>query len=178
MKVDIMNYNDMLERLKMLDEEAYLRFGNDNKYQLFIAGGSGLAMLRVIPRATHDIDAIYASPELVGLIEKYDINCRVQTFEELFPYNYQTRLKRLDIPTRVIEYYVVSLEDTVIAKLFAGRRQDIMDITSPELISSLDWEKLIRISGDREELMKNWPNEYRYNTFLYHLEKYIEEYRK
>ena len=62
-----------------LDEEASLRFENDERFHLVIVGGGALVLIECLTRATHDIDALNASNKIKGLLEKYDINCAVQT---------------------------------------------------------------------------------------------------
>ena len=75
-----LTHDEMMERLKRLDEEADLTFEGNNRYHIIIAGGSALVLQRYRDTATHDIDAIYSSHELFPLLEKYDINTRVSTF--------------------------------------------------------------------------------------------------
>ena len=67
---------DLLERLNRLDEDADLLLDSDDdrRFRLVIAGGSALILLETITRATHDIDALDVSPEIVSLLRKYDIN--------------------------------------------------------------------------------------------------------
>ena len=86
---------DLLERLARLDEEADLLFDDDRRFRMVIVGGSALILLETITRATHDIDALDVSPEIADLLEKYDINTRVGTFINNFPYNYDERLEYL-----------------------------------------------------------------------------------
>lgn len=175
----MLQYSDLLDTLKKLDEEVSLLYGDKQEsFELYIAGGSGLALLNVIDRGTHDIDAIYASIDILDLLEKYDINCRIQTYEDLFPYNYQNRLQRLDIPFRKMKYYVVSLEDIIISKLFAARNTDIQDITNPGVLSSINRERLKNIVTDPDEIMPDFPNEHRYAFFMQNYKDYIEEYKK
>ena len=64
---------DLLERLARLDEDADLLFDDDRRFRMVIVGGSALILLETITRATHDIDALDVSPEIVDLLEKYDI---------------------------------------------------------------------------------------------------------
>lgn len=90
--MDGFNREDLLLRLERLDEDAFLLFDNDSRFKMVIVGGSALILLETITRATLDIDALDASPEIVDLLEKYDINMRVGTFVNNFPYNYDDRL--------------------------------------------------------------------------------------
>ncbi len=85
--------DDLLERLTRLDEDADLLFDDDRRFRMVIVGGSALILLETITRATRDIDALEVSSEIVGLLEKYDINTRVTSFMHNFPYNYVQELK-------------------------------------------------------------------------------------
>ena len=67
---------DLLERLARLDEDVDLLFDDDRQFKMVIVGGSALILLETITRATLDIDALDVSPEIVDLLEKYDINTR------------------------------------------------------------------------------------------------------
>jgi len=69
--------DELLSRLWRLDEDAELTFEPDNRYHLVIVGGGALILHQYIPRATSDVDAISVSPQLLTLLEKYNINCRL-----------------------------------------------------------------------------------------------------
>ena len=69
-------------------------------YKMIVVGGSGLILLGTISRATRDIDAIDASPEIQHLLAKYDANLRVSTYINNFPYNFEDRLVLLPVGGR------------------------------------------------------------------------------
>lgn len=158
--------DELIQRLKDLDEEASLLFDNVERLHLIIVGGGALVLMEVIPRGTHDIDVIDASSFLQGIMEKYDINTRVQTFINNFPYNYEDRIRRLDIDGKIIDFFTASLEDIVIAKLYSHRDIDYMDITSPDVVNQLDWDLLRRLATADDEARSSALNEYRYKEFL------------
>ena len=91
---------ELLDRLLRLDEEAELLFDDDRRFRMVIVGGSALILLETITRATHDVDALDVSPEIVNLLEKYDINTRVASFINNFPYTYDDRLVPLPLHSR------------------------------------------------------------------------------
>lgn len=161
-----MQREELIQRLKDLDEEANLLFDHIERLHLIIVGGGALVLMDVIPRGTHDIDAIDASRDLHGLMEKYDINTRVQTFINNFPYNYEDRIRRLDIDGKIIDFFTASLEDIVIAKLYSHRDTDRMDITSPEVIDQLDWDLLHHLATADDEARSSALNERSYKEFL------------
>lgn len=168
---------DLLYRLARLDEDAALIFGDDRKFRLVIVGGSALILLETITRATLDIDALDASPELVQLLEKYDINMRVGTFVNNFPYNYDERLVPVPVGGQCIDFYTASLEDIVIAKLYAGRDKDIQDITDERVLKNIDWEKLEHLANAEDEARASALNQFRYDEFLDLYKNYAERWR-
>ena len=167
-----MQYEELLMRLSRLDEDASLMFDEDKRFRMVIVGGSGLILLETITRATMDIDALGVSKELAGLLERYDINCRVGTFINNFPYNYEDRLHKVKLKGKKIDFYTASLEDIVIAKLFSNRDTDRRDITDPAVLRALDWEKLEEIVSDEEEIKNNALNERNYLDFLVNYSEY------
>lgn len=168
---------DLLDRLTLLDEEASLLFDDDSRFHLVIVGGSGLVLLETITRSTHDIDALDLSHELLDLLEKYDINCRVQTYINNYPYNYEDRLVPIPISGKKIDFYTASLEDIVVAKLYSMRPVDRQDIISPEVVSSVDWDRLAHLALSEDEARASALNERRYKDFLADYEEYVKRYR-
>ena len=166
--------DDLMKRLERLDEDAYLLYPGEERFRLVIVGGSALILLEVISRSTLDIDAIHASREILGLLERYDINCDVQTYINNFPYNYEDRLK---IRGKKIDFFTASLEDTVIAKLFSYRDTDRQDIIKDTVVQALDWDLLDRIVRSDEEVRLNAMNDRNFQDFLFNYEEYVRRYR-
>ena len=172
-----MQYADLYERLKRLDEDAALLYDDAKRLRLTIVGGSALILLEVISRATLDVDALEASPELLKLMERYDINCRVQTYINNFPYNFEDRLKKVPIEGKKIDFYTASLEDIVIAKLFSEREVDRQDIISEKVLQNLDWNRLEHLAMAEDELKASVLNEKNYAEFSVNYEEYVRRYR-
>jgi len=168
---------DMIERLLKLDEEANLLFEGEERFRLVIVGGGALVLMECLSRATHDIDALNASGKIRELLEKYDINCDVQTYVNNFPYNYEDRLIKLDIESKRINFFIASLEDIVIAKLFSYRYTDIADIESETVLKRLDWAKLYALVENDDEIKRNALNERCYQDFRYNYENYVRRCR-
>jgi len=168
--------DELLTRLKRLDEDAELLYGKDVRFHLVIVGGGALILQEYLSRATHDIDALSSSKELHRLMEKYDINGRVQTYINNFPYNYEDRLVLL-FQGEAIDFFTASLEDIVIAKLYSYRDTDLLDIESPEILKFLNWELLEHLATDDNEAHASALNESNYAQFRCAYEKYVEEYR-
>lgn len=169
--------DDLLNRLTRLDEDASLLFPDSCRFRLVIVGGSALVLLEVLTRATHDIDALDASTEIRGLLEQYDINCRVQTYINNFPYNYEDRLKPLPIHGQKIDFYTASLEDIVIAKLFSSRQTDQKDIENEEVLRTLDWRMLEHLANDDSEVKANALNDRNYADFKANYDEYVRRFR-
>ena len=169
--------DDLLERLDRLDEDAYLLYPGEERFRLVIVGGSALILLEVISRSTLDFDAIHASREIRGLLERYDINCDVQTYINNFPYNYEDRIKPLPLQGKKIDFFTASLEDIVIAKLFSNRDTDRQDIIKDTVLNALDWDLLDQIARSDEEVKLNALNDRNYKDFLFNYEEYVRRYR-
>ena len=168
---------DLMERLMRLDEDASLLFPDDCRFHLIIVGGSALILLEVISRATHDIDALDASGEIRGLLERYDINCRVQTYINNFPYNYEDRLQPIPLQGRKIDFFTASLEDIVIAKLYSFRDSDQRDIESEEVRKALDWALLEQLATEPDEARASSLNERNYRDFKQNYDEYVRRFR-
>ena len=169
--------DDLLDRLARLDVDAVLLFDDDRRFRLVIVGGSALILLETITRATHDIDALDASAELTELLEKYDINTRVASFINNFPYNYDERLKPLRLDGKRIDFFTASLEDIVIAKLYSARPTDRQDVIAPEVLRNINWELLDKLATAEDEAMASALNEFCYREFRDTYEEYARRYR-
>lgn len=167
----------LLERLLRLDEDVDLIFPPGKRFHLVIVGGSALILLEAISRATLDIDALDASAELRGLLEKYDINCRVMTYVNNFPYNYEDRLVPLPIQGRRIDFFTASLEDIVVAKLYSDRDTDRQDVISTDVLAMLDWDKLEHLATDEDEAKASALNDRSYRQFRANYDEYAKRYR-
>lgn len=171
-----MDQRDILERLDRLDMEAFTTIDTPHMYRMVIVGGSGLVLLDIISRATQDIDALEASPDIRHLLAKYDANLRVSSYINNFPYNFEDRLVPLSVGGRKIHFYTCSLEDIVIAKLYSSREVDRQDIVSENVLKNLDWEKLEHLALDENEAKASALNEQRYRDFLYDYTEYVRRY--
>ena len=169
--------NDLIERLKRVDEDASLLYDDDRRFRMVIVGGGALILLETISRATQDIDVLDASVEIRGLLEKYDINCNVQTYINNFPYNYEDRLVPLSIESRKIDFFCASLEDIVIAKLHSIRPTDRQDILDPNVIRLLDWDLLERLAKDKDEAKASALNDRNHTEFLIDYDEYVRRCR-
>ena len=172
-----MRKTELLERLAHLDEEAALLFDDDRRFQLVIAGGGALILLETITRATEDIDALEASSAIRPLLAKYDINLDVNAYINNFAYNYEDRLVPLLAPGKKIDFYTVSLEDIVVAKLFSRRDSDRQDLADAHVWKALDWNRLERLATDEHEVRQSVMNDRQYSDFLANYEEYVRRYR-
>lgn len=171
-----MNQQNILERLDKLDMEAFTTINTPHLYKMIIVGGSGLVLLGMISRATQDIDALEASPEIRHLLAKYDANLRVSTYINNFPYNFEDRLVLLPVGGRKIKFYSCSLEDIVVAKLYSSRDTDRQDLISENVLKNLDWDRLKHLALDENEARASALNERRYRDFLYDYQEYAGRY--
>ena len=130
--------------MMLFDEEAYLKSKDRSKRLVCcFAGGAALMLLNFMDRRTRDGDVIYySSPELLEYMHKYNFNPNVITYASEFPDNYLDRIEKIDLDTKIIDFYVLSLEDLVVSKLYGGRAHDLSDIRNEHIIKAIDWDKL------------------------------------
>lgn len=169
-------YEDLIERLKRLDEDASLTLQDDNTYECVIVGGGALILMGFISRATQDIDVIHFTPaELLRLMSKYDINANVSAHLDCFPEDYYKRAKQIEIPTQKIVFYTLSLEDLVISKLNSYRDKDIKDISEPRVLKDLNWNTLDQLAQEMEESL---ISERLRSEFKHNYTEYVRRYRQ
>ena len=60
---------------------------------------------------------------------------------------------KLNLGTKVIDYYTLSLEDVVISKIAAGREKDIEDINNKNVVKAINWELLGQLANTVREGM-------------------------
>lgn len=122
--------NDLLERCLKLDRALFFQANQkgisiDRKISIVIAGSSSLILNKVNITSTIDIDILRISDWLdKELLEQFDMNTRVQCTEDCLPYNWEDRIKPLELNTKVIQYYLLSIEDAVCSKIAAYREKD------------------------------------------------------
>ena len=176
-ELNTLQYEDLIERLKRLDEDASLLDDSDERLYIVIVGGGALILQKIISRATHDIDAISVSPVLMTLLKKYDINCRVNAYINSFPYNFEDRLKKLPVNGKKIDFYTASLEDLVIAKLHSYRDTDLHDVEAESVRAAIDWSVLENLALSEDESKASSLSERSHNEFLYAYHGYVQKFR-
>lgn len=172
-----MDKKELIEKLLLIDEESSYVLPVGERVDVTIVGGSSLILHGCLVRATMDIDVIDTYyPILNPIMEKHDMNCRSNAFCDCIAENYFQRLTKLELETKVINYFLMSLEDMVIMKLFSDRKKDLDDIMAPEVLNKLDWDLLDQIieSGEAD----NTFNERKYKWFLEKYKVYKEERKK
>ena len=172
-----LQYDDLVMRLKRLDEDASLIDHSEDRLHLVIVGGGALILQRFAERATSDIDALYVSPILMELLQKYDINTRVNAYIDSFPYNFEDRLKKLPIDGNKIDFFAASLEDVVIAKLHSNRNKDMQDIQSSTILQNINWNILEKLALAENESQASSFSRLRHNEFLHAYHKYVQEFK-
>lgn len=172
-----MNKQELISKLIAMDDEISMIFPNEDKINVTIVGGGALILQGYLNRITLDIDLVdIYYPILNPIFEKYDVNCRSNAFADCLAENYESRLKQVDIKTKIVDYYTLSLEDLVIMKLFSSRGKDHDDIRAKDVLNNLNWVKLEQIISSGE--VDNSFNERRYKEFLSRYEEYVKECKK
>ena len=146
----------------------------DRMFYLVLAGGGALMLLGYLSRVTDDMDALKCSPELLALMEKYDINNRVAgPYGDHFPYNWEDRLVPLDVETTVVKCYAASLEDIVASKLCSERPEDGFDVRRPQIVAAINWD-LLETAAKEMELSQ--LNRRRHQDFLRNYKSFRKEF--
>ena len=170
-----MERNEVLEKLKELDKKVYRLYGDKQRISMVIVGGSAFLLGSYFLRSTLDID-LYGMPHISqSLLDEFDMNTNVNAYSMMEPYNYQDRLVKIDIDTKVIDYYRFSLEDLVVMKLASNRGRDVKDIIEPDVLSSINWELLEKIVYEECD---NSFNDVAYKELIRKFEEYKKEYKK
>lgn len=169
-----MNKQELISKLKKLDEEISMVIPSDEKIIITIVGGGALILQGFLNRITLDIDIIDVySNVLYPILEKYDVNCRSNAFIDCVAEFYYKRLVKIDIETKVVDYYSLSLEDIVIMKLHSSRKKDYVDIRTDEVIKNINWNLLEDIISSGEADVSF--NSRRYKEFLDRYNEYKKE---
>lgn len=157
------------EVLKTIDEEAELVLGVPARpYRVVIVGGSAFMLNGLTRRqTTHDIDVLEAALKLKPILARYRmVNSAVSAYLDTLPYNFEDRLVKLPVKGKVVEFLSPSLEDLAVMKLYAWRPNDQADLTSPEVIASMDWDLLDKLVNDPDEAAASVLSERRYQEML------------
>lgn len=168
-----MNRQEILDRLIQIDKDMALLDTTPDTYTCVIVGGSALVLMQKIYRSTHDIDSINASDEIKPLLESYNINMNVRAHCTNFPDSYLQRIVVVDIPTKKVKFYTVSLEDLVVSKLCAMRDKDVEDIETESVYSDLNWELLDELV---DEVCYGMLSDYDVAMLREHYKNYKEKY--
>ena len=172
---ELMDKEGLIKKLLEADQEIALSHPNNRPINVVIGGGSVLIIQDLVDRQTIDIDVLGFYTDVEDVFNKHSINSRMNTFVDTQAENYLDRLIPLELNTKVIHYYLLSLEDLVIMKLFSGREKDYNDISSPNVIRNLNWDLLDKIIEDGE--VDNSFNERRYKIFLDNYDRYKDKYK-
>lgn len=141
------------------------------KIKIIIAGSSSLILNKVNIMATIDIDILRITDLLdPSLLDEFDMNTRVQCTEDCLPYNWEDRIKPLNLNTKVIQYYLLSIEDAVCSKNAAYREKDKNHLMVENLANQIDWKQLKLCAEEMEWSSLNHKNfqwfVHRYNQFV------------
>lgn len=171
-----MEKKELLEKLLLADEEISMLYHSDEKIRVIIVGGSSFIIKGIIKRQTPDIDTMGLYRQLEPIFNKYEINSNANAYSDNLPYNYEDRLEKVELDTKIVEYFTPSLEDMVIMKLFSSRSKDSKDVENPNVLSQIDWDKLDSLVSS-DELDYSFDKE-RLNIFKHNYENYVKKYKK
>lgn len=163
------------EKLLQADKNIALEFPGE-RFEVFIVGGAALMLLGHNDKMTNDIDVLYISDKKIcSILFEGEINQRVTCTTDSFSTEYDKRATKLDLgQTRAIDFYILSFEDIVSSKLYAGRNKDMQDLNHPNVFKLINWDVLDEIIYS--EMKMDAMNERRWKDLVYTYEKYKEGY--
>ena len=141
------------ELLLEIDEEVELEIGLGKRYSVVIVGGAAFMLANLTGRhATRDVDVLRADEAIQGVLARHrQLNTQVQVYADRLPKGFEGRLVRIPVKTAAVDFFRPSAEDLAVMKLYSWRKQDQIDLTSPELLAELDLELLDRLVHDENE---------------------------
>lgn len=139
--------NELLKRFRRFDDELFL-YALENDIQgirlrIEIVGSSCLLLNEINIPATEDIDIVrmdrYVDP---SILYKYDMNTRAAGIENYLPYNYRDRMIKFNMETKIVDFYYLSLEEVIVAKIVAAREKDDDHLKAKNIAEKIHWPTL------------------------------------
>lgn len=169
----------LVELLLSIDEEATLLLNETNsyRYSVVIVGGSAFMLNELTNRpATHDIDVLAYHDDLREVLSKYRaVNSAVSAYIDQIPYNFESRLTKLELPTSTVDFYTPSVEDLAIMKLYGWRPNDQQDLESPQVLEKIDWKQMDYLVYDSDEACASALSPRRYREMIATYENYARK---
>lgn len=134
-------------------------------------------------QVTKDVDVLEVENTIREfLVSDGDFNTHCSTFARCLPYNYEDRLVKMELDTYIIDVFVPSIEDITVMKLYRWEKPDVVDLTSPEFLSQLNWDLLDHlITSDNEAIASRIAELTRDNEFksmLFNYDEYKRTWKK
>ena len=164
------------ELLLEIDEEVELEVGLGKRHSVVIVGGAAFLLAGLTNRvATHDVDVLRADEAIQGVLARHrQLSTQVQVYADRLPKGFEGRLTRIPIETTAVDFFRPSTEDLAIMKLYSWRKQDQIDLTSPEMLAELDFDLLDHLVHDEGEAKASSLTSLAYRKMV---EVYEREYR-
>lgn len=172
---------ELIEILQRIDDEVSLVLeGSNQKYDVLIVGGCAFLLSDYTSRTTtEDIDVLAVDSRIRNIVMSYNaVNSQSSAYMDCIPYNFEDRLRVLDIDTRAVRYLAPSLEDLVVMKLYAERKYDLSDITSENTLKAIDWNLLDKLVYDEDEARGSALSQKSYLEMTGAYRRYKEKWKK
>lgn len=181
-----MNKAELIEKILRLDEEVYFsgEIPPGKRASIVIVGASALLLCDLsYKQVTKDVDVLEVENTIREfLVSDGDFNTHCSTFARCLPYNYEDRLVKMELDTYIIDVFVPSIEDITVMKLYRWEKPDVVDLTSPEFLSQLNWDLLDHlITSDNEAIASRIAELTRDNEFksmLFNYDEYKRTWKK
>jgi len=176
----MMNGLQIIERLEEFDSEIFIVYPEIvGRIKIVIIGGATLLLHQCILRATNDIDIIQFDEKIdLEMLAKYDMDIRSQAYTGNLSDTMDERYVLAPANTKIIDYYIPSLEDLIISKLSSDRKKDTLDIKQNLIYAKVNLDRLEEIM--REIHLAIFGNtlstlRYDYEDFKQRKEEYDDE---
>lgn len=167
---------DIIRLLQNLDNELYSNIGKPKyKYSAYIVGGAAIILHGLDEKMTADIDLVEVSSIVSNFLRRQEdniINDRADACLSDFPYDFPDRAYKLNIDTKAIDFYVVSIEDIIVSKLATPRTKDRIDIRRDDVINYVNWQLLDELI---QEQIKEALNETRGSILKAQYKEYLKD---
>ena len=134
--------NELEEKIMSLDKDLEIF---EEKIELVIVGGAAFVLKGLIQRSTRDIDYLNkVNNKLADLLEGYNINNRVITFETTFG-EWEDDIEELQTNAKNIKLKTISNERLLAARMFSRKRFDDLTESFKNLNASINQTKFENI---------------------------------
>jgi hypothetical protein len=137
---------EVLENIYMADEYMGHMFPHIQKLEMIITGGSSFLLKGLKNKFTLDIDSITElDDDVKDFLESFAINNHAIEVTKL-PTGYKERMVHFKSKCKILDLYLLSNEDLVLAKIGRCSSDDVADIVNTGILDYTDIGKLTQLA--------------------------------